>query len=394
MSPFLDAAAPGPLLAVALAVVGLALFVGLFCAALLAHHVLSERHRRRHEQRVAAASLLLAPRIIDQQGLPEAWREARRRFGDRAVAEVLRRARRELRGRLTIELAELLEGMGEVDRLIRAARSRRTWRRVAAIRTLGECGGERVRARLAEACGDREPEVRRAARDGLLADAGPEALAVAIASYLADQARGSGWKDTFYGQLAWIAPQALRQLLVDRALEATEEKRALEALADAGDVASLPLARSRLWSIDPELRASAARFAGKLCDQESIGRLTDLLADPSWSVRVCAAGAVGRLRADGRTRQALARLLIDPVWWVRATAARALGGQGEAGAQLLLDVVAGEDRFARDAALVVLSTLAPMESVLRRSRGMLQRRPDDRLLANLVARFDAVEARA
>ncbi len=379
---------------VALIVIALALIVVALCLGLVTHHSVSERRRRDLELQMAAASMFLAPHIIRNASLHDAVAEARRQFGDRAVGIVLRRARLELRGAVREAIAQELADMGDTGRLIRETRTRRVWRRVAAVRTLGECGGNEARTTLIAASEDTEPEVRRAARDGLLFDADPEAVRVAIESYLRDTAHAAGWKDSFYGHLAWVAPDELRELLTSGRLTPFEEKRALEALADASDEATLPLARERLTAPNAELRTSAARFIGKLGDQQSLEQLVRLLGDEEWTVRSAAARALARLHADDGVCHALGARLVDPTWWVRANAAKALAAQGQRGANALVEVLEGEDVYARDAAMAVLSIGRPEPELTARLRRLSSRRPDDVALANLVAQYASLEAPA
>jgi HEAT repeat protein len=138
----------------------------------------------------------------------------------------------------------------------------------------------------------------------------------------------------------------------------------------------LPLARGRLSAADAELRATAVRVLGKLADEHSLAALTSCLDDPEWFVRAAAARVFESIPADARALKALRASLSDRAWWVRSNAAHSLSRQGERGMQILLDVVEGEDRYARDAAIaaLALATLTPalklrLEYILERMSG-------------------------
>jgi len=350
--------------AIIIVVFTLVALIATFCLGLVAHHALSSRRRNRRGRLVRQATPYLAALIGSWERLSPALREARRRYGDWATAVVLREARREVRGDRATEISAALLEMGEVRRLQRAARSRAGWKRAQAVRELGQCGGDVARVELVEAAQDPSPEVRRAARDGLLSDGRPESVQAAMRSFLRDAPTRSTWRRSFYAHLASAAATELRGLLASGALAGDEEKLGLEALGDARDPEAVPLARERLSARDPEIRATAARVAGKLNDSFSGPQLVALLRDSEWFVRASAARAFESLRADPAALSALGKSLADETWWVRTNATRALARQGEAGAEILLAAADGPDAYSRDAALAALS-LVPLAPAAR-----------------------------
>ncbi|HEY6552682.1 MAG TPA: hypothetical protein VI669_04970, partial [Vicinamibacteria bacterium] len=188
--------------AIAIAVLALLALITVFCLGLVVHHAFSSRRRNLRGRLIRQANPFLAAFIGGWEPLGAPVREARRRFGDWATAVVLRDARRELRGARAAEIsAELLE-MGEVRRLRLLARSRVEWKRAQAVRDLGQCGGDEARAELLVAALDSAPEVRRAARDGLLADGRPESIRGAMRSFLKDAPTRTTWRTAFYAHLA------------------------------------------------------------------------------------------------------------------------------------------------------------------------------------------------
>jgi HEAT repeat protein len=340
--------------AITIAVLILVVLITVFCFGLVVHHAFSSRRRNRRGRLVRQANPYLAASIGGWEPLGTAVREARSRFGDWATAVVLRDARRELRGARAAEISAALLEMGEVRRLRLAARSRVEWKRAQAVRDLGQCGGDEAQAELLEAAQDSVPEVRRAARDGLLSDGRPQSVQAAMRSFLRDAPTRTTWRPSFYAHLASAAAGELRRLLSSGTLTGDEEKLGLEALGEVRDPEAVPLARMRLSAPDPEIRATAARVLGKLGDTESGPELVSLLRDSEWFVRAAAARAFESLRADEAAISALAVGLSDETWWVRNNATQALASQGEAGAGVLLSAAFGMDVFSRDAALAAL----------------------------------------
>jgi HEAT repeat protein len=370
------------------AVIALSVLVFVFAVGVLIHHIGSDRNRRRNRERFEGATLLLAPYLVSNDSrLHERVEEARRRFGDRAVGLVLRRARYDIRGAASDSISAILVSMGAVKELEKQARSRRDWMRAVAIRGLGECGGAEARAMMIEAARDEAGEVRRAAREGLLADGTPIAVKVAIDSFLEDLPRRAGWRRSFYAKLSTVSSPELIDLIRAQRLPVGEEKLALEALADSGAKNALPLAVEKLSSPEAELRSTAAKALGKLGNVSHLPLLLERLEDKEWFVRASAArglelmsigGALQTVGPDSQTDicRRLGARLTDSSWWVRSNAARALSHQGEYGASVLLDTAEGTDAYARDAALAALA-MAPL--------GIVSRERLNRIIMHLVA---------
>lgn len=332
--------------------------VAVLAIGVLAHHVVTSRARRRFGERLAAVTAFLAPHVVARAGLYDAVLEAQRAHGDPAVATVLRRWRSGLEGQSGADISRVLVEIGEVARLTRAARTARNDRRLEAIRGLVECGGADAGGTLARAADtDPVPEIRRAARVGLLGVRSRDAVEAAVRSYLRDVRSGRGWRRSFFARMADQAPDQLGGLIDSGRLSAADEKLGLEALGDAPHAAAIGPARARLVEHDPELRAAAARTLGKLGDRDSFAALVSLLNDPVWYVRAAAARALGTLPVDGRASIALGRALGDSTWWVRAKAAQSLSLHGASGVDALIGAVGGGDRYARDIALGTLAVL-------------------------------------
>lgn len=330
------------------------------------HHLISDRRRAKNRRRFQEAADFLAPYlVVSHSRIDEIVDDARSRFGDRAVALVLRRARFDLKGEAAESISRLLEKMGSVKTLVRQSKHRKEWKRINGVRGLGECGGPMAREVMIEAASDSSPAVRRAARDGLLNDGHPESIRAAIGSFLADLPRRAGWRRAFYARLASVAPPALLELIYSDRLNTEEQKLALEALADAGSEEALPISIDLLYSNEPELRATAARAIGKLGGEQQISMVLEKLEDDEWFVRAAAARALETIltahasevsvHQANKIAEALGVKLVDRSWWVRANAARALARTGQIGANVLLHTAEGDDTYARDAALAALA---------------------------------------
>lgn len=360
------------------------------CVALVAHHAFTTARRRRRTALMKRALPFLSPHLPAGDGLAAAVAESRRRFGDWATAIVLREARREVAADRAAQISAALIDMGEVARLRRLVRSRQDWRRVQAVRELGQCGGDEARDLLLAATRDDSPVVRQAAREGLIGDGRPPAIAAAIASYREDAPAGTMSRRAFYVRLAGTAPDELRALVGTGDLAREEEKLALEALGEAHVEEALPLARERLAATDPEIRATAARVVGKLADSASVPTLTRLLSDPEWFVRAAAAKAFHSLKVDDAAVKGLRENLSDGVWWVRANAARALVQQGDDGIEMLLGAMHGTDAFSRDAGLAALGHAMAAPVARRRLELAVSRLPADSPTAPLRRLLESV----
>ncbi len=362
---------------IGVAVVSLfAIVLTLFGIAIV-HHVITDTQRRRNRERFERAALALAPQLIaNDGGLESAVEQLRRSEGDRAVALVLRRVRADLESSVCEKITKILERMGEVDSLLKEARSRREWRRTLGVRGLAECGGAKALGALLTAADDPSSDVRRAAREGLLTDGTPRAVHAAIRSFIRDLPRRSGWRRSFYSRLAISASEELTVLIRSGELAPAEEKLAIEALGDAGRPAALKLALERVGSADAEARGTAMRVIGKVGSERELPLLFEGTRDTEWFVRAAAARGIEWLLALRQVREAsplhqaaaehLGLCIGDSSWWVRANAARALSRIGNPGVRILLHHVENPDRYARDAAIAAIS-MASLSSETRLS---------------------------
>lgn len=383
-APVLQSGFRDPIGIIAHGVVVLFVVVVVLSIAVVLHHVVTDFHRRRNRLRFESAVLTLAPYVVSaSQHLDRAVAEARLRSGDRAVALVLRKMRYDLTGELAGRASAVLIEIGEVSRLLHDAKSRRDWRRLAAMRALGECGGLRARKALIEAAAsDRSDDVRSTAREGLLRDGSAEALQVAIESFFYAFPRQAGARRSFYTHLAFVSEQQMAMLMRSGRLPAGEQKLALEAIGDVGRRWAIALAKEHLMSHDAEMRATAIRVIGKVGAEAEIRMAIHALDDREWYVRAAAARTLEWIltlsmhRSPVSARQkALERLythLGDEAWWVRANAARALARAGEEGLSLLRGAAANDDPYARDAAVAALAMVESLPTAHPAAAGNLE----------------------
>ena len=302
------------------------------CVALVIHHAVSEALRARRERRADAALELLVGSIVGGEDLDSVAAVAVKRFGRDAVGEVLRRARNDIAGERAVSITAALEAIGEVEKPApprplaerRAAPHRHPPpRRVRRGRCARRAARSARRLRVGGAArGARRPAGRRPRRDDP-----PRRRFLP---------RG-GHREP---RLAALVLRALRAGRAGATLRAPADGHPEPGRGEARDRGSRTRARRRSQSrrsvrgsphADPELRASAARFAGKLWIDDSAPGLVSLLAR-SRVVRPRGGGtrARGAAQATRARCSRSAACLTDPSWWVRANAARALSARRRA----------------------------------------------------------------
>jgi hypothetical protein len=184
----------------------------LACLGVALSIVLVRRMHRSQRQQVHGASRLLAPAIVRGEQLPLVAVEAMEDFGRGPVLQVLRSARRQLRGPRATVLSDTLDALGETDRLEQALHSGLPRRRLAALWGLGECGGERAREILLQALDDRDARTRRVAREALALFDDDECARRALRSWLAEPSSCLERDGRFLRWLAVRCPRVLAEV--------------------------------------------------------------------------------------------------------------------------------------------------------------------------------------
>jgi HEAT repeat protein len=284
---------------------------------------LARAERRREAQERALRPLALA--LVDGEAPDVAAAQ------ERALASILARYARKLRGESRTEITRFFEERGGVDRELRRLRSRRGSHRAAAAFSLGDMGSPRAAEPLIAALDDRARDVRSSA------------------------ARSLGMLE---------AQEAVPRLV--RSLAAREVPRAIAggALLTIGSSAA-PALRTLLGASEPEMRASAAELIGFTGDAGDADELARALGDEAAEVRAAAARALGRLGARAAAAE-LREALGDPAPFVRTAAAHALGRIGDGDAFDALALVAQVDDY--DPAQAAAQALAAIDP--RRARDL------------------------
>lgn len=104
---------------------------------------------------------------------------------------------------------------------------------------------------------------------------------------------------------------------------------------------------------EEEKRVKAIRSIDKNYGKLLFPYLKQLIRDPSWQVRAAVCATLSFLRLP-ESLPLLKKVASDTDWVVRSNATRAIGKMGDKGEKVLLSIVKGKDRYAREAALAIL----------------------------------------
>jgi hypothetical protein len=213
------------------------------------------------------------------------------------------------------------------------------------------------REALIQALNDRDMEVRISAADSLLViDALPD-LAVLLEKLEPAIVIQSRDVRTLFRHIARINPGLLLGLSRHSNLTVVHKRLIAEAMSESRDYRVLQTLSEYAGDTDTELRSTAVRALAVLQHPGAAPVIKRGLADMSWQVRAVAAKAAGRIGLPECISQ-LNFLMDDRNWWVRFRAAEALFKIGDDGIKVL-EVRAmytgcgGFGRGARMAALVL-----------------------------------------
>ena len=259
-----------------------------------------------------------------------------------------------LRGAGREYLVQLAVDLGLVDRYLGDLKSRRRWHRAQAAEYLGHFGGERTVEPLGSLLSD-EDETVRAVAARALAHIGTESAAGILARTLNNPSELTRLRAAEnLERLGDLAIGPLSGLLLE--LKTQGAVMAAQVLGNLRARKARPALNSVLmYTWDEDVRAQATLALGKIGDPEDIPLIVNGAKSDSWAVRAQTANALG-LIGEVSTIPVLEELSTDREWWVRLNACKALANMGPSGENALLDILEGDDRYARDRAAATLET--------------------------------------
>ena len=151
----------------------------------------------------------------------------------------------------------------------------------------------------------------------------------------------------------------VRSLLLDTATAPATRAATAEALARCDDFAAVPIIVALAMDADP-WASELPRYLGALAEFEhpaGSAAVLHCLDSPSAEVRAAAARAAGRIGIEPAL-DSLERLLGDADWWVRFHAAHALLRLGDEGRERLQRTAGRDDEPARETAALTLAEQA------------------------------------
>jgi HEAT repeat protein len=300
-----------------------------------------------------------------------------------------------LRGADQESLIRLAADLGLVDKYLKALKSRRRWRRALATENLGHFGGERVVGSLGELLSDEDETIRAVAARALARIGSGEAVRL-LARTLDNPSELTRLRVAEnlerVGQPA-VGP--LVTLLEDATKPGAEQFHGdITAVRVLGDLRASE-ARGVLQRVacdgkKEDLRAQAVLALGKIGDPEDVPVLLKGTKDESWPVRAQAANALGMI-GEVSTIPTLKDLAADEEWWVRLNACKALANMGPEGEKALLELLQGDDHYARDRAAVTLETRGVTRRMVRQLAKPGKRGERARTIVDAVIRSGATK---
>jgi len=268
-----------------------------------------------------------------------------------------------LRGAGREYLMQLAKELGLVDRYLRTLRSRRRWRRARAAESLGYFGGEQAVEPLVELLSD-EDETIRAVAARALARIGSDRAVQLLAQTLDNPSDLTRLRVA--ENLERLGNRSVKPLSGELlSLETHGALTAAEVLGNLRDSAARPaLSSALLYTRDEDVKAQATLALGKIGDPADIPLILQSAKSPSWPVRAQAANALG-LIGEVSTIPVLEEMATDQEWWVRLNATKALANMGPEGEKTLLELLLGDDLYARDRAAATLESRGVTRRMVR-----------------------------
>ena len=262
-----------------------------------------------------------------------------------------------VRGKERERLTQLLKRISFRGECIKDLRKGSTRQRQLAAAALQMFADEKSRKALLKALNDRDQETRIAAADSLLIiEALPDLDVLKEKLEYSIVARSRDVR-TLFRDIARRSPAYLIALAGQKNLSLTEKLLIADAMVDACDYEVLPVLIGYAQQPDADLRSAALRALAALQHPAAADVVRQGLLDMNWQVRAVAAKAAGRIGLQ-ECLSGLNFLIDDRNWWVRFRAAEALFKLGNDGIAVLqvratYTGCGGFGRGARMAALIL-----------------------------------------
>lgn len=284
-------------------------------------------------------------------------------------------------------LMRLAKEMGLVDRYLGALQSRRRWRRARAAESLGYFGGEKAVRPLGELLSDEDETIQAVAARALARIGSDEAVRL-LAQTLDTPSELTRLRVAEnLERLGNLTVRPLSGMLLTLGTEGAVMAAQVLGNLRASD-ARPALGSTLLHTWDEDVRAQATLALGKIGDPADIPLILESAKSPSWPVRAQAANALG-LIGEVSTIPVLKEMATDEEWWVRLNAAKALANMGPEGEKAILELLQGDDRYARDRAAATLEAQGVTRRMVRQLAAPGRRGKRAHAVVGAVARSGA-----
>jgi HEAT repeat protein len=273
---------------------------------------------------------------------PEPPQTLRRSADQRVLLSIVTEMMDGVAGDMRARLIGLLNAVIDRRRLLRDLRKGGPADRAKVAARLFWSNAPEVRDALRAALDDPEPDVVLAAVNSLLATGHPIDLITLVPKLERRDMLGHREVRDIFRKVAPQNRAALFALL--DAPNPALVVLVIDALTRAPSDAALKRLRGMAQTHSSvDVRATALRTLGLAGDPLANSIIVGALNDPAWEVRTQAAIAAGRARI-GEALPALTRLLDDANWWVQLRAAQALAQLGDAGLEVLENLLTDSEK--------------------------------------------------
>lgn len=341
------------------------------------------RHRRARRRRRKTAYMGLVSRHIAYENCTDPITVGM--ASDPAFIDALIDVRNALAGHRGQTLRGIVDRHGITARQVARLRSPfPLGRRLRAAVVLAELGDESAVDALIEHLGDREPEIRIQAARGLGRMRWTPAIDAVVARFSIEtpwvRTRFAATLINFGAEATW---PLLAYITVNHPFESAGPAAAIRTLGAIGDDQAVqPLIEVLHNATDPEVKLATIETLGALASPSAGPVLRIAARSADWRVRAKSMTALADI-ADIGSLGILSGGLNDPEWWVRRNAAAALA-RVRGGTDRLYDAIAGDDRFAADAAAEALADVGELSAARQRVEAGQGRTRDLALLGHMA----------